>query len=279
MAFHPTGRFLATVARDDSVRLWDADSGQLVHRWKVPTNEWRDTRVAFSPGGELLASGSFDGRIRLWDVNSKAEYAVLEKHADAIKDVAFSPDGRWLASAGDIRDLTVRIWDVEKKSLVEILKGHAESVYSLAWNRAGTLLASGAIDGTIRIWDTSTWREVGLLKPGTNVYGISFTPDGKLLAAACADNMIRLWDVKTRQEIAELSGHRDPRPFSGIQPGRFSPRLGFGRQDSPCLGRPFTSRAGQAVADTLILRFLRLIIFGFLHFLAHSAPALSIPLR
>jgi WD40 repeat protein len=209
VAFHPTGRFIATVARDNGVRLLDAESGKLVHVWRVPTIDWRDTRVAFSPKGDLLASGSPDGRVRLLDVNTRTEYAILEGHKDGVRDVAFSPDGRWLASAGELNDRTVRIWDIERKSQIQLLSNHTACVYALAWNHNGTLLASGSIDGTIRIWDTSNWSEVGKLKPGTNVYCVKFTNDGKLLAAACADNLIRFWDVKTQQEIGDLSGHGD----------------------------------------------------------------------
>jgi WD40 repeat protein len=65
------------------------------------------------------------------------------------------------------------------------------------------------VDGTVRLWDTATWREVGLLKHGIKVYGVAFTPDGKLLATACADNLIRIWDVDARQELAALRGHTD----------------------------------------------------------------------
>ncbi len=209
VAIHPKGRLLATVARDNGLRLWDVDSGELLHRWEVATIDWRDTRIAFSPDGKLIASGSADGRVRLWNVNTRAEYAVLEKHSDAVRDVSFSPDSRWLASTGEFTDHSVFIWDVARKSRIQVLDKHTASVYALSWNRAGTLLASGSLDGTVRIWDTATWREVANLKQGANVYGVIFTPDGKLLAVACSDNVIRLWDVESKQETAELSGHTD----------------------------------------------------------------------
>lgn len=60
-----------------------------------------------------------------------------------------------------------------------------------------------------RLWDTTTWAEVGTLKQGTNVYYLAFTKDGTRLAAACANNTIRLWDTTTWSPVAELHGHTD----------------------------------------------------------------------
>jgi WD40 repeat protein len=209
VAYHPTGRYLATLARDDSVRLWNAETGELLHRWHSPGRDWRDSRLAFNPAGTLLAAGSKDARVRLWDPETRAEVAVLEGHSDGIRDVAFSADGAWLASGGDNLDTTVRIWNVAARAQIQVLRGHGAAVYALAWNPKAPLLASGSNDGTVRLWDTTTWREVGLLRQGTNVHAVAFTPDGRLLAVACADNLIRIWDVATRQELAELSGHGD----------------------------------------------------------------------
>jgi WD40 repeat protein/tRNA A-37 threonylcarbamoyl transferase component Bud32 len=209
VAYRPKGQMLATLARDNSVRLWDAETGQLIHRWVVPSKDWRDSRLAFHPSGDLLASGCADKRIRLWDVNTKAEVAVLEGHTDAIRDVSFSADGKWLASCSDFGERVIRIWDVATRKQAQALTGHTARIYSVAWNPTTTLLASGSDDGTVRLWDTSTWQEVGTLKSGVNTYGLAFSLDGKLLVAACSDNLIRVWDVATRQEVAELSGHND----------------------------------------------------------------------
>jgi WD40 repeat protein len=59
----------------------------------------------------------------------------------------------------------------------------------------------------VRLWNTTTWKEVAILKQGTTTYGIAFTPDGTRLATGCADNSIRFWDVLTGQEVTELRSH------------------------------------------------------------------------
>ncbi len=206
VAFDPSGKLLATRARD-AVRLWDVASGREVHRWDAPGDFWRDTRLAFSPRGDLLAAGCAGCAIRIWDVASRAEVAVLRGLPDQVRDLAFSPDGRWLAWVSERADPVVRVWDVARKEQVHALAGHTAGGYAVAWSADGTLLASGASDGTVRLWETATWTEVGVLKHGTNVYGVAFTPDGTRLACACADNSIRFWDVGTRQQVAELRGH------------------------------------------------------------------------
>ena len=208
VAIHPDGRTVATRARG-AVYLWDLETGRLLHRWSTSSDTWRDTRLAFSPNGELLASGRPDGDVCLWDVNSRKEAALLRGHRDLVGDVAFSPNGRWLASAGSINDKTVRIWDVAKKEQVRILDRHMDWVYALAFSADGSLLASGSVDGAVRLWDTEKWEEVGVLKHSAKVYGLAFSPDGTRIACSCADTAIHFWDVAKRQPVAELRGHGD----------------------------------------------------------------------
>jgi WD40 repeat protein/tRNA A-37 threonylcarbamoyl transferase component Bud32 len=207
VAFHPSGKMLASLTRDDGVLLWDAETGARLHRWTVPSRNFVDSRVSFSPDGTLLAAGSWDGRVRLWNVATRAEYGLAAHHEAGNRDVAFSPDGRWIASSGDDGDRTVQVCAVATRERVQVLRGHKHSVYALAWNRDATLLASAASDGAVFLWDVATWQKVGELRNGVPVYSLAFTPNGALLAAGCIDNLIRLWDVGHRQELAELSGH------------------------------------------------------------------------
>jgi WD40 repeat protein len=215
VAMHPAGRMIATRVRkieshaNDAVVLWDLETGQELQRWHAPAHMWKDSRVAFSPNGDLLASGCDGGEVRLWDMHTRKETAILRGHKDEIRDVAFSPDGKLLATAGEAADKTIRIWDVARKEQVHLLEGHKDCVYTLAFSPDGKLLASGSTDRTTRLWDTATWREITALKQGTNVYGVAFTPDGSRLACAGADNSIHFWDVATHQEVAELRGHGD----------------------------------------------------------------------
>jgi len=209
VAFHPAGQLLASIALDHKVRLWDLAASRQVHAWSLPTDSWRVPRLAFSPNGDLLAAGDRDGVIHLWDVGSQAEVTLLRGHRDVVLDVAFSPDGRWLASTSANDEHAIRIWDVAGRNQVRILDAHHFAINALSWSSDSQLLASGSSDGTVRLWDARTWQETAVLKHGVNVYGLAFTPDCKRLASACADHSIRFWDVAAHQEVAELRGHGD----------------------------------------------------------------------
>lgn len=206
VALHPDGKLLATRTRE-AVHLWDLDTKQEVHRWDSPSDLYRHTRLAFSPDGRFLASSGTQCDVIVWEVASRAEYARFLGHTDVIRDVVFSPDSRWLASACEVNDGTIRIWNLAEKREERVLPCHQSAVYSLAFNADGTLLASGSMDDTVRVWNTADWSNTVALKHGTHIYGLAFSPDGSRLATACANNAIRIWDAKKWKETVDLRGH------------------------------------------------------------------------
>jgi len=132
---------------------------------------------------------------------------VLTGHTDAVTSVAFSPDGKLLASGS--QDDTVILWDVSSGQEVRTLKD-THAVSSVAFSPDGKLLASGSRDDTVMLWDVASGQEVRTLTGHTDtVTSVAFSPDGKLLASGSQDDTVMLWDVASGQEVRTLTGHTD----------------------------------------------------------------------
>jgi WD40 repeat protein/serine/threonine protein kinase len=202
VCFSPDGRHLATASWDKTVRVWDARSGREVftlegHRDKVE-------RVCFSPNGEHLASAGDDGALRVWDMRTGREVLTLKGRTGSVGSVCFSPDGRHVAGAF-WEEKQVRVSEVPGGKDPLTLKGETKVCFSPDGLHLAT--AGSGKDGTVRLWDVRTGREVLTLKGHNDVvHEVCFSPDGRRLATASFDDLLKVWDAHSGQEIHSLKG-------------------------------------------------------------------------
>ncbi|MBI4657388.1 MAG: TIR domain-containing protein [Verrucomicrobia bacterium] len=203
VAFSPEGTRLVSGSWDNSVRLWDVESGACLRVLMGHSNAvWS---VVFSPDGTRLASGSWDNSVRLWDTESGACLRVLTGHSHGILSVAFSPDGSRLVSGA--YDHSIRLWDAESGACLRVLTGHSDRISSVAFSPDGTRLVSGSWDNSVRIWDVVSGACLRVLTGHSNgVRSAAFSPDGTRLASGSEDNSVLIWDVESGACLRVLTG-------------------------------------------------------------------------
>jgi WD40 repeat protein len=155
--------------------------------------------VAFSPDGRTLVSGSLDSNLLLWDpATGQPVGQPLTDHPKNVLNLAYSPDGRHIASVGAGK--WVILWQMGAGAGAPrgfSLDGHTGQVYAAAFSPDGRILATGSRDREIILWDVEGREALGLPLEGHEgwILGLSFSPDGRMLASASADGTARLWDV------------------------------------------------------------------------------------
>jgi WD40 repeat protein len=203
VSFSPNGKTLASASKDNTVKLWDINSGQVIKTLKGHISGV--IKVNFSPDGKTLASASGDGTVKLWDINSGQVIKTLKGNTSGVIKVNFSPDGKTLASASG--DGTVRLWDINSGQVIKTLKGHTSGVIKVNFSRDGKTLASASYDRTVKLWDINSGQVIKTLQGLVN--SVSFSPDGKVLASASDDRTVKLWNINSGQVIKTLQGYTD----------------------------------------------------------------------
>ena len=215
LAFSPDGRLLNGGGLDQTVKVWDAGSGEL----RRVLGRTETLASAVSPDGTLVAgaAGGADAEdaIRIWNTRTGEQGRVLEGHG-GITVLSWSPDGKTLASGSIVN--TVMLWDAATGRPLRTLTGHEGAVWDLDFSPDGKTLATSSFDKTVRLWNVETGQTLHTLSGHTDrVVSCDFSPDGRTLASAGHDAMVRVWDAQTGRPLQSL------KPPTGVGDVSFSP--------------------------------------------------------
>jgi RNA polymerase sigma factor (sigma-70 family) len=211
VAFSGDGKTLVSGSEGGGwVRVWDRSTGKELRHFRLG-GELAIHCVALSADGRTFAAaavpnpGATNHAIHLWDATTGKQLRVLEGHADMVRGLGFSADGKTLASGSGGKDRTVRVWEVATGREIHRFQGDLLGYRSrMSFSPDGKLLAWGGADGAVHVCDLEKGTEVRKL-PGLS--RTAFSPDGKTVASAGQDTTVRLWDRSTGKELRQLPGH------------------------------------------------------------------------
>jgi WD40 repeat protein len=222
LAFSPDSKHLASASGDPSdghlagdILIRDAATGQVIHTLPSPTGGVHS--IAYSPNGNYLVSGGFDQPLRVWDTTTGNEVATLPAKA-AINDWATIAVSAWSLVVQSQCCQSLVSGQVPYllgvTELVDTAPWHWGQVWGVVFSPDGKRIASASFDGSVRVWDVASGKEVLKCQGhGSVVWSVAFSPDGVRIASASDDLTVRVWDVNTGKEVAKLTGHTFP-PYS-----------------------------------------------------------------
>ncbi len=205
VAFSPDGATVASGSTDDTVKLWDARTGQ--QRLSIPAGLKGLLAVAFSPDGTRLAGCGNSNTVAVWDPRTGRQLLSVQGHTERIFGIAWSPDGKRLAGGGAVGKPgpAVEVWDTQGGQELLSLQGENSWVWGVAFSPDGSRLAAG-LKRMVKVWDARAGRELVSLPTPTDaiITSVAFSPDGSRLACCGVNLPPRVWDLPSGQELFSL---------------------------------------------------------------------------
>jgi len=189
------GHQAVSVGSDDTLRLWDLDTGKCLRTIEDPKGF---DRVCISADGLYAVSAGGGNSLKLWELDTGACLRIFEGHNTSIQALSLSPDERWMLSGSRQWEGVVVLWDLHSNYPLLNLRGPDplfHSVESVQFSPDGILLLAGFDDRTVRLWEVTTGRCLKTINYPSRVGTLKFTPNARQILASSEDNILRLWDL------------------------------------------------------------------------------------
>jgi WD40 repeat protein len=203
---------LCSVSKDGTVITWGLTSGKAVDSMQLPADGLKC--AALAGDGDLIAAGLASGQVKIFSLSKAKETAELGAHKKSVEAVAFSLDGKLLASTA--ADGSLAVWNTVTRELrheLQAPQNNSQTISLLHFSPQGESLAVGQLDGVVQLWDLAQQKRTDLIAefPGRStqrlerIDSLAFSHDGHLLAAAGSENrQVAMWDVSSRKSLPPL---------------------------------------------------------------------------
>ena len=198
------GRRVVSASGDQSLRVWDLDSGRVIGVFEGHSG-WV-TACTVTPDGRHVVSASHDRTLKVWDFHSGRVLVTFEGHNGPVTACAVTPDGRRVVSAS--YDRTLKLWDLNRARVLATFEGHAGWVSACAVTPDGRRVVSASHDRTLKVWDLDSARALATFEGHTGwVSSCAVTPDGRRVVSAAYDRTLKIWDLDNSRILATIEGH------------------------------------------------------------------------
>ncbi|MFU7557198.1 protein kinase domain-containing protein [Roseiconus sp. JC912] len=203
--YSPDGMIIASGTSSGIIRFWDAISGKLLRSFRSSDNV---KSVAFSDNGRRFAAGGSDGIIRVWETDSAERVGLIDAKTDRLHCLRFLDDGNKIAS--ETVESSIAIWDIETQQVDRRFDGHDRVVRSILLHPVDRRLISCGDDGTVRIWDLDSTRELESIRlADAKAWTIALSITGDRLYAGLRSGDVVQWEANRIEPASELVLYRD----------------------------------------------------------------------